>query len=120
MDTTARRSTEIHFGLAWNWQFDQDFVNQIDRSCLNSGLSCYLVGNHNLQQTFLEVQNGERHFTWFLDRASDEDERFLKFNQLLQSKGAKFLNSQHNYRRSIDKANIHGELLAALRERAEF
>ena len=29
MDTTARRSTEVHFGLAWNWQFDQDFVNQI-------------------------------------------------------------------------------------------
>ena len=112
MDTTARRSTEVHFGLAWNWQYDQDFVSQLDRSCLHAGLSCYLVGVHNLQQTFLEVQNNERHFTYFLDRASDEDDRFLKFNQLLQSKGAKFINSHHNYRRSIDKANIHGELLA--------
>ena len=112
MDTIARRSTEVHFGLAWNWQFDQDFVNQLDRSCLNAGLSCYLVGIHNLQQTFLEVQNGERNFTYFLDRASDDDERFLQFNQLLQLKGTKFVNSHHHYRRSIDKANIHGELLA--------
>ena len=63
-------------------------------------------------QTFLEVQNDERHFLQFLDRASDNDERFLQFNQLLQAKGTKFLNSHHHYKRSIDKANIHGELLA--------
>ena len=112
MDTIARRSTDIHFGLAWNWQYDQDFVNQLDRSCLNAGLSCYLVGPHNLAQTFLEVQNDERRFQHFLDRASDDDPRFLQLNQLLQTKGTKFLNAHHNYKRSIDKANIHGELLA--------
>ena len=112
MDTIPKRSTETHFGLAWNWQYDQDFVNYLDRSCQNAGVSCYLVGPHNLQQTFLEVQNGERHFAYFLDRASDEDERFLQLNQLLQSKDTKFINAHSHYRHSIDKANIHGELLA--------
>lgn len=112
MDTIARRSSAIHFGLAWNWQYDQDFVNLLDRSCLNAGLSCFLVGTHNLQQTYLEVQNDERHFLYFLDRASDEDDRFLQLNQLLQTKGTRFINAHHHYRRSIDKANIHGELLA--------
>ncbi len=112
MDAIARRSTEIHFGLAWNWEHDRDFVNLLDRSCLQSGLSCYLVGGHNLQQTYLEVQNDERRFLFFLDRASDDDPRFLQLNQLLQSKGAKFINAHHHYQRSIDKANIHGELLA--------
>ena len=112
MDAIARRSTEIHFGLAWNWEHDRDFVNLLDRSCLQSGLSCYLVGGHNLQQTYLEVQNDERRFQFFLDRASDEDPRFLQLNQLLQSKGTKFINAHHHYQRSIDKANIHGELLA--------
>jgi len=112
MDATATRSSEIHFGIAWNWEHDQDFVKLLDRSCLNAGLSCYLVGPHNLQQTFLEVQNNERRFRHFLDRASDEDPRFLQLNQLLQSRGTKFINAQHHYQRSIDKANIHGELLA--------
>ena len=112
MDAIARRSTEIHFGLAWNWEHDRDFVSQLDRSCLQSGLSCYLVGGHNLQQTYLEVQNDERRFLFFLDRASDDDPRFLQLNQLLQSKGTKFINAHHHYQRSIDKANIHGELLA--------
>jgi hypothetical protein len=112
MDAIARRSTEIHFGLAWNWEHDRDFVNLLDRSCLQSGLSCYLVGGHNLQQTYLEVQNDERRFLFFLDRASDEDPRFLQLNQLLQTKGTKFINAHHHYQRSIDKANIHGELLA--------
>jgi hypothetical protein len=112
MDAIARRSTEIHFGLAWNWEHDRDFITLLDRSCLQSGVSCYLVGGHNLQQTYLEVQNDERRFLHFLDRASDDDPRFLQFNQLLQSKGTKFLNAHHHYKRSIDKANIHGELLA--------
>jgi len=111
MDAIASRSAEIHFGLAWNWEFDHDFVNLLDRTCLHAGLRCYLVGAHNLAQTYLEVQNNERRFLWFLDRASDNDDRFLKFNQLLQTNGTRFLNAQHHYQRSIDKANIHGELL---------
>jgi glutathione synthase/RimK-type ligase-like ATP-grasp enzyme len=112
MDAVARRSAATHLGLAWNWEHDHDFIQQLDRSCHNAGLSCYLVGHHNLAQTHLEVANNERRFEYFLDRASDEDARFLKFNQLLQSKGTKFINAHHHYQRSIDKANIHGELLA--------
>jgi len=112
MDATARRSSEIHFGIAWNWEHDRDFVTLLDRASLNAGLSCYLIGPHNLQQTYLEVQNGERNFSYFLDRASDEDPRFLQLNQLLQTKSTKFINAHHHYQRSIDKANIHGELLA--------
>jgi glutathione synthase/RimK-type ligase-like ATP-grasp enzyme len=112
MDAVAKRSATTHFGLAWNWEHDHDFVNQLDRACHYAGLSCYLVSHHNLQQTYLEVQNNERRFEYFLDRASDEDARFLQFNQLLQAKGTKFVNAHHHYQRSIDKANIHGELLA--------
>ncbi len=111
MQPTARRSAEIHFGLAWNWEFDHDFLQLVDRACQLAGLSCFLVGPHNLAQTYLEVQNNERRFHYFLDRASDNDNRFLEFNRLLQSKAAHFLNAHHHYQRSIDKANIHGELL---------
>ena len=77
-----------------------------------AGLSCYLVGPHNLPQTSLEVQNNRHRFLWFLDRASDNDPLFLQFNQILQTKGTRFLNSHPHYLRAIDKANIHDELLS--------
>ncbi len=83
METIARRSAEVHFGLAWNWEFDHDFIEWVDRACPQAGLSCFLVGPHNLPQTYLEVQNNERRFHCFLDRASDNDSRFLEFNRLL-------------------------------------
>jgi hypothetical protein len=112
MDAIAKHSREICFGLAWNWEYDQDFVHLLDRSCHAAGLSCYLVGPHNLPQTQLEVANGELRFRHFLDRASDNDDRFLEFNRLLVTKGTRFLNAHHHYARSVDKANIHYDLIA--------
>src|ERR1043166_2162516 len=109
MDATARRSSEIHFGIAWNWEHDQEFINQLDRSCLNAGLSCYLIGPHNLQQMYIAAQNNERRFHCCLDPASDEHPRCLQLSRVPQSKAGKFINAPHHYKRSIDKANIHGE-----------
>lgn len=107
----TKRSAEVQVGLAWNWQYDREFIQAIDQACHKAGLTCYLVGHHNLQQTFLEVQAGERRFAWFLDRASDEDKHFLQFNQLLHATGTRFLNAHQHYLRASDKAEIHRELL---------
>lgn len=104
--------TVTDFGLAWNWEYDHDFVQLLDRACLAAGISVYLVGQHNLAGTMQEVHAGSRQFHWFLDRASDNDERFLVLNRQLQAAGVRFLNAHHHYQRAIDKANIHGELHA--------
>jgi len=112
MDAPVRVVTEVDIGLAWNWEYDQDFIRLLDQAICARGLSCYLVGQHNLHQTNEDVSRGARRFRWFLDRASDNDERFLEFNRLLQSAGTRFLNAHHHSQRSIDKANIHGDLLA--------
>jgi hypothetical protein len=100
----------ISFGIAWNWEFDRDFVLQLDRACQAAGVSSYLIGQHNLPATIAEAQAGQRQFRWFLDRASDECPKFLELNRLLGQQGTRFLNAHHHYQRSIDKANIHGEL----------
>lgn len=100
------------FGLAWNWEYDHDFVALLDRACHASGLNVYLVGPHNLAGTADEVQAGHRKFRWFLDRASDNDDRFLALHRQLQATDTRFLNAHHHYQRAIDKANIHGELHA--------
>lgn len=77
MDLIASRSSEIHFGIAWNWQYDHDFLSLLDQAALHAGLSCFQVGPHNLPQTFLEAQNNERRFHFFLGRARDNDSRVL-------------------------------------------
>ena len=100
-------------GVAWNWQYDLDFIRLLDKSLHQAGLDSYLVGLHNLAQTTGEVERGERQFVWFLDRASDEDAQFLKLNQLLHGKGTRFLNAHHHYLRATDKAEIHRELLSS-------
>jgi glutathione synthase/RimK-type ligase-like ATP-grasp enzyme len=113
MNVVPKRSSEIQFGLAYNWQYDADFIHALDRSCHQAGISTFIVGPHNLQQTCLEVNNDERRFRWFLDRASDEDKHFLLLNQSLQSKGTHFLNAHDRYLRASDKAEIHSDLLTS-------
>lgn len=113
MNVVAKRSAAHQVGIAWNWSYDADFVHALDRALHQAGLSCYLVGHHNLAQTILEVHNGERRFHWFLDRASDEDKHFLALNHLLQTTGTRFLNAHDRYLRASDKAEIHRDLLGS-------
>ncbi len=105
---------KIHqIGVAWNWQYDGDFIHLLDQSLHRAGLTSYLIGPHNLTHTTGEVERDERKFLWFLDRASDEDARFLNLNQLLHTKGTRVLNAHHHYLRASDKAEIHRELLTS-------
>jgi len=113
MNVVPKRSSEILFGIAYNWQYDADFIHSLDRSCHQAGISTFVIGPHNLQQTTLEVHNDERHFRWFLDRASDEDKHFLQLNHVLQTKGTRFINAHDRYLRAIDKAEIHTDLLTS-------
>ncbi len=113
MNVVPKRSSEIQFGLAYNWPYDVEFIHALDRSCQQAGISTFIVGPHNLQQTALEVHNDERRFRWFLDRASDEDKHFLQLNHLLKSKGTRFLNEHDRYVRASDKAEIHADLLTS-------
>jgi len=100
-------------GIAWNWEFDTDFIRQLDRALHQAGLTSYLVGLHNLAHTTAEVERDDRRFLWFLDRASDEDAQFLKLNQLLHAKGTRILNAHQHYLHASDKAEIHRELLTS-------
>ena len=113
MSSAPNRTTQHNVGLAFNWQYDADFIQTLDRSLHQAGLTSYVVGPHNLAQTALEVHNGERRFDWFLDRASDEDGHFLKLNHALVAHGTKILNAHDEYLRASDKAEIHRDLVAS-------
>lgn len=113
MSVPVNPVAEVQFGIAWNWQYDADFVFLLDQACHQAKLGSFLVGPHNLRSVTAEVERGERRFRWFLDRASDEDQQFLQLNDLLRAQGTCFLNAHHHYLRANDKAEIHRALLAA-------
>lgn len=41
------------FALAWDWEYDRDFIYQINDTCIKLGLKPYIVNPHNLFETFI-------------------------------------------------------------------
>jgi len=103
--------TTIDLGIAWEWEYDADFVSALDRACQRAGLRSYLVSPGNLRETWEKVQDGSLGFRVFLDRASDNVEAIGALVWNLKTKGVRFINDPDLVPRANDKATMHLELL---------
>ncbi len=63
--------------LAWNWEYDADFVKLLDLACQSHGLSLVQITPENLLFRIQSIINNEIVFHIFFDRASDSDARFI-------------------------------------------
>jgi hypothetical protein len=104
--------TTIHLGIAWEWEYDVDFVFELDRSCQRAGLTSYLVYPGNLGETWEKVQDGSLGFRVFLDRASDNVEAIGTLVWDLKTKGVRLINDPDLLPQANDKATMHLELLS--------
>lgn len=95
------------FAVAWNWEYDRDFIYQINDTCLKLGLKPYIVNPFNLSETLQLLKERQIKFLSFFDRASDTDSRFLELTQVLQEHGAFFVNHPDKIKWIDDKALIH-------------
>ena len=104
----------------WNWEYDRDFLQLIFSAAQARGLSTFFIDHQNLADTFERLKDDSLCLRFVLDRASDEDERFLPLAQLL---GRRALVSAHRppirvinpydlVRRASDKATMHLEFLS--------
>ena len=117
MDAFAQ---EYDLGLVWNWEYDRAFLGLITAAAQARGLSTLLIDQENLTQTMDLLKNGALQFRCVLDRASDEDERFLPLAALLgrkqqaqrQSAAMRVINPYELQRRASDKATMHLEFLS--------
>jgi hypothetical protein len=117
MDAFAQ---EYDLGLVWNWEYDRAFLRLITAAAQARGLSTLLIDQENLTQTMDLLKNGALQFRCVLDRASDEDERFLPLAALLgrkqqaqrQSAAMRVINPYELQRRASDKATMHLEFLS--------
>ena len=99
--------TSYDLCLAWNWEHDAGFVNVLDLSCQRRGLSLLQITPCNL--TYISEGLGSRKlgFSTFLDRSSEDDNRFFSIVEWAQRHTVYSINSYEMARRTWDKAAMH-------------
>jgi hypothetical protein len=97
---------------AWCWQYDEDFVGHIDRECVKRGIRSYLIHTENLSETLQQIEKGELRFKIFFDRASDQEEAFVRLVEEVQKRRVKMINRSSLLELAIDKAAMQRKLVA--------
>ncbi len=101
-----------HLAIAWDWEYDVDFVGILERRVQARGLRSYSISHHNTHETARKLQRGDLSFGMYLDRASDTDENFASLARALRKTSATFVNAPDAVSRAIDKATMHLEFLS--------
>ena len=100
-------------GIAWNWEFDADFIYGLEHECAREGLTSYRIEPHNLEETVRRIRIGEISFGAFIDRASDAEEAFEPLAKLVARSKTTVINKFDALMRARDKATMHEALLDA-------
>ncbi len=103
--------THFNLAIAWNWEFDRDFILGIENECSSRGLSTYRVEDHNLAETVLNLAGGALSFSAFFDRASDADEKYLALQPYVDRPPILCFNPRRLVVHAADKATMHLELI---------
>jgi hypothetical protein len=98
-------------GLAFVWEYDNDFINLIELSIQNAGLSSFRITEWNIHEVTENVKNRKLGFSFYLDRASDVNDKFLSLAKILSRRKTRIFNPYKNVRHAIDKASMHLEFI---------
>jgi hypothetical protein len=99
--------------VAWNWEFDDDYVGLIEKECGLRNISLLNITPSYLGEICSEIMGGTITALSFYDRASDDDEAFFPLAGLMKEKKIPVINPYENVDRAKDKATMHLELITA-------
>jgi hypothetical protein len=107
-------TTEHHIDLAvaWDWEFDREFLAVLAGACASRGLRFRSVGRTEAADFASLISSGSRRVGTFLDRAAPDEEPFSSLSRAIADSGARLLNHPHLVHRAIDKATMHMEFLS--------
>jgi len=100
-----------HLAIAWDWEYDTDFVAMLESQVQAQGLLSYSITHHNAQETIKAVQKSELQFGAFLDRAADGDEKFPPLAKAIRKTSTRLINHPDAIHDAIDKATMHLQFL---------
>jgi len=103
----------IDLAIAWDWEYDRDFIRMLELSAQALGLTTFSISHHNCEEILHEVHLGRLHIAVLLDRTAETDERFAALRRTLERDGVKYLNSPDTVRHASDKATMHLEFITA-------
>ena len=98
--------------LAWNWEYDADFVHLIEAACATRGVSFLQVTPESLDQVLAGLENGEFGYKCLFDRASESDPRFQPLVDWASQHRSFCINPQKRTIWSGDKATMHLEFIS--------
>ncbi len=105
-----RIMTIYDLSIAWEWQYDADFVRLLEGACLESGLSLLQITPGNLDNILQSLAFNEISFRAYLDRATDAKDQFLRLVDWTRSQPVYRINPYGFARRAWDKAACHFNL----------
>ncbi len=108
----ASRMTRYDLCLAWNWEYDADFVRLLESTCAKIGLTFFSVTPEKLDSTLADIENGDTSFACFFDRASESDSHFQPLVDHARRSGVFRINPQEMTLWSADKATMHLEFVS--------
>jgi hypothetical protein len=97
-------------GITWVTKADALFVEFLETACRARGLTLLQVTPVNLEETIRNLKTRAISLRAFMDRSSDEDERFLPLVAWAREEGVLRINSHEKALRARDKAKMHLEI----------
>jgi hypothetical protein len=105
---------KYNLAIAWNWEYDQNFINLIKEKAISIGISVLEITTGNIDEVFNSLKKRKLVFHYFLDRASDEDDAFQPLVMYLgnASERIRVINPIDLMVHAADKATMHLEFLS--------
>ncbi|RPH95785.1 MAG: hypothetical protein EHM72_14820, partial [Calditrichaeota bacterium] len=104
-ETAAAQNYDM--GIAWNWEYDADFIKLIENSLPAHGLSLLQITPDNVDALVDELYRQKIHLNVFLDRASEDDPRFIPIVRWACTHCSYFINRHEWAIHSCDKTAMH-------------
>ena len=93
--------------VAWNWEYDTDFVAILAGACQSYGLALLQITPENVAEMTNALVSGHITCRAFWDRASEDDAQFLPLVQWAADHCGYCINPYERARRTWDKGAMH-------------
>jgi hypothetical protein len=100
--------------LPWYWEYDNAFVEMVERACIEEGISLWQIKPNNLLESITAIYKGETTFSTLLNRGQGEPTFEPIQNWARDAKhGVRRINPAEVSAWSEDKATMHLEFISA-------
>jgi hypothetical protein len=100
-------------GLAYVWEYDDMFLELIEKILQSAGISTYVLSYHNFHEVKEKIVNRKLAFNFYLDRAWDVDYDFEALGQVINRRKTIIFNPYKKVLHAIDKASMHLEFMTS-------